>query len=274
MNNRFRFHGYAIGAAASFEKPFTDLIESQAVSALPQIGGRSSARTEHFRYRDIFKFDLAQSEVTGSKCEGECGSPEGSYNTHVQCTVEGLDVLSMVTADRIVANLVSTDTTSPDGEPSVRLIGTRFENLRIAGIPVKVDLGTEIFDRYDTHRALAAAYREDEAVRARIDRPGANNAGEAPGHIRGWLHVRESKAEMPATRGRTCTSLVDKVTAERGGLDVWGHVIHVKGFGVIRLAEIEINQRTRLVNMLQIEFDCPYRARAMFCEIADGGDGY
>jgi hypothetical protein len=272
--NRFRFHGYAIGASAAFEKPFSDLIESQAVSALPQIGGRSSATVERFRYRDIFKFDLAQSEVTGSICEGQCGSSEGSGSTHIRCTIEGLDILSMVTADRIVANLVSTDTASPDGEPSVFLLGTRFENLRIAGIPVEVDVATELFDLYSTHTSLAQAYREDEGVRTMIDRPGVTNANKAPDHISDWLHLRESKPEMPAYRGRTRTSLVRNLVPERRGLDAWGHVIHVKGFGTIRLAEIEISRRTRLINMLQIEFDCPYQARMMFCEIADGGDGW
>jgi hypothetical protein len=272
--NQFRFHGYAVAVAASFEKPFSDLIESQAVAALPQIGGRSSSCVERFRYRDIFKFDLALAEVTGSKCEGECGSPEGSYNTHIRCTVEGLDVMSMVTADRIVANLVSSDTTSPDGEPSVTLLGTRFENLRIAGIPVRVDLATDLLDRYSTHSALAKAYRDDEAVRSIIDRPGATNANPAPDHIRQWLHLRESKQEMPSYRDSTRTSLVRSLTPERAGLDAWGHVIHVKGFGTIRLAEIEITRRTRLVNMLQIDFDCPYRGVTMFIEVSDGGDGY
>ncbi len=272
--NQFRFQGYAIGAAARIEQPFTDLLESQAVAAVGSIGGRSAATIRNFRYRDIFRFDLAQSQVTGSRCKGQCGSAEESYSTHMQATIEGVDVLSMVTADRIVANVVSTDTISPDGEPSVRLIGTRFENLRIAGIPVKVDLATDLFDTYDTHAALAGAYRENEAIRSIVDRPGAVSSAAAPRHILPFIHARESKQELPAYRGRTRTSLVRNLSVSEGGLDMWGHVICVKGFGTIRLAEIEISRRTRLVNMLQIDLDCPHQGAVMFLEVCDGGEGY
>lgn len=272
--SQFRFHGYAIGAAARIVEPFNDVLASQAVAAVGLIGGHSVSTAEGFRYRDIFKFDRAHSQVTGSKCQGQCGSPEGSHSTHMQASIEGLDVLSMVTADRIVANVVSTDTVSPDGEPSVRLIGTRFENLRIAGIPVQVDLATDLFDAYDTYSSLAAGYKDNDAVRSMIDRPGAANPAEAPGHVRPWLHLREANKEIPEYRGRTRTSLVRNLTPERTGLEAWGHVIHVKGFGTIRLAEIEISRRTRLVNMLQIELDCPRHGYVMFVEVCDGGEGY
>ena len=260
LNNRFRFHGYAVGAAGRMDRPFTDLIEVQASSAVPRIGGRASGRSVGFQYRDIIRFDLAHTEVTADICDDDCGGDKiSSAHTQIRSTIEGLNILSMVTADRLVANLVSTANSTPETDPTVRLLGTRFENLRIAGIPVQVDLGCDVFDRYDTHTSLATAYRTDAAVRNLIDPPGAEKA---------------SDCEMPATRGSTRASLVRGICAEGPGLEIEGHVIRVQGFGTIRLAEVELTKRTRLVTMLQIDFDCPYQGRVMFCEIADGGEGY
>ncbi len=275
MPSRFRFHGYAIGAAGRIHRPFSELIEVQAATALPQIGGHGSARSARFKYRDIFQFDVAHSEVTGAPCHSDCDDKPASYGTHIQATLEGLNVMGMVTADRVVANLASTYGPASDGEPSVVLVGTRFENLRIAGIPVHVDLATDVFDRYPTHRALVQAYRTDEGVRGLFDRVTLkDHAHQAPEHILRWFSHSHGGAELPATRGITSVSLVRELAAEKAGLELWGHVIHVPGFGTVRLAEIDISRVTRTVNMIQIDLDCPYKAQIMCAMIADGGEGY
>ena len=277
MPSRFRFHGYAIGAAGRISKPFSELIEVQAASALPQLGGRGSARSACFQYREILKFDLAHTEVTGSRCDGDCDDDrkEASFSTRITSTVEGLNILDMVTADRVVATLSSTYTAASDGEPSVKLIGTHFENLRIAGIPVDVDLAVDVFDGHDTHRALAHAYKTDDGVRELVDRLTLKHrAKEAPAHILRWFSPAEGGSELPASRGITAVSLVRDLAPRRSGLDCWGHVVHIKGFGTIRLAEVEVSKVTRTVNMIQVDLDCPYKGQLMLGSIADGGDDY
>lgn len=278
MPSRFRFHGYAIGAAGRISKPFSEPIEVQAASALPQLGGQGSARSSSFKYRDILQFDLAHTEVTGSPCDSDCddnNSNGASFGTRVTSTVEGLNILNMVTADRVVATLSSTYTAASDGEPSVRLIGTHFENLRIAGIPVDVDLVCDVLDSFDTHRALAQAYRTDDRVRDLVDRLTLKHrAAEAPAHILRWFNPSKGGNELPASRGITAVSLVRSLAPQRAGLDCWGHVIHVEGFGTVRLAEVEISKVTRTVNMIQVDLDCPYKGQVMLCSIADGGDDY
>lgn len=275
MPSRFRFHGYAIGAAGQIRKPFSEVIEVQAASALPQIGGHGSARTAHFKYREILQFELAHTEVTGGPCDCDRDSDKTSFSTRINSTVEGLNILGMVTADRVVATLSSTYTAASDGEPSVRLIGTRFENLRIAGIPIDVDLATDLLDRYDTHRSLAAAYKADDKIQSLIDQLSLKDrASEAPPYILRWLSALEGRGELPATRGITPISLVRGLEPKGAGLDCWGHIIHLPGFGTIRLAEIEISAKTRNVNMIQVDLDCPYKGQIMLCSIADGGDDY
>jgi hypothetical protein len=271
LANRFHFRGYAIGAAGRVGNPFSEIVEVQAAMALPHIGGHGTARSAAFKHRDIVRFDLAHSEVTGARCD--CDDDEVSYSTRITSTVEGLNILDMVTADRVVATLSSRYKRDSDGEPSVSLIGTRFENLRIAGIPVEVDLAHDVFDRFDTHRALAHAYKTDEKIRTLVDRLCLRHrAHEAPPHILRWFNLLESGGELPASRGITGLSLVRDLAPAR--LAPWGHVIHVAGFGTIRLAELEISKTTRTVTMIQVDLDCPYQAQFMFCAVADGGDDY
>ncbi|MEO8596725.1 MAG: hypothetical protein ABI759_25625 [Candidatus Solibacter sp.] len=273
MPNRFRYHGYAIGAAGRISSPFFELIEVQAAAALPQIGGHGSARSVAFKYREIVRFDAAHSEVTGSSCDCEDGNEDGPFYTRIKSTVEGLNVLDMVTVDRVVATLSSTYTPDSDGQPSVKLIGTRFENLRIAGIPVEVDLATDVFDRFDTHRALAHAYKQGE-VRELVDnQTWRQRSHKAPPKVARWLNSLERCGdEMPSVRGVTSTSLVRELAAKN--LEHWGHVILIPGFGTVRLAELEIRENTRVLNMIQLDLDCPYKARLMVGSIADGGDDY
>src|SRR5215471_11335815 len=122
MPGQVRFKGTAIGAGGVIDVPFNEIIEVQAAAALPEIGGYGTARSVNFRHREILSFDLAHSEVVGSRLKGADGVPV--FTTLVKSTVEGFNVMGMVTADRIVANLVSTFKGEGPGESSVRLVGS------------------------------------------------------------------------------------------------------------------------------------------------------
>jgi hypothetical protein len=271
LSSRFRFHGYAIGVAGQLTEPFTERIDVQATTALPAIGGYGSAEVRGLRRRELLRVDRVFTSVAGDECD--CEKEGWSAVTRLEAVAEGLDILGVVTADRVVANLVSTYRKDSDGEPSVRLLGTRFDNLRIAGIPVKVDLATDVFDRYDTHRALAHAYKSDRGVRELFERVMLKDEAErAPSHVQRWFCHTKHSDELPETRGVTRMSLVRGTEAERQGLSRWGHVFHVPGFGTIRLAEVEITRLTRVVNMIQIKFDCPYKGQVMCMSVGDGGE--
>lgn len=272
MANRFHFHGFAIGAAGRITSPFSKPIEVQASVALPQIGGYGQSRSARFKFREFLQFELAHCEVSGDECV--CDDDERtSFRTRLTSTVEGLNISGMVTADRVVATLSSIHVAG-EKEPSVRLIGSRFENLRIAGIPVEVDIATDVFDRYPTHSELRDAYGADEKLRRLIDGPSVEEYGEkAPPHILRWFRPGKG-AELPAIHGKTLTSLVRGIRPAAAGFKPWGHVIHLDGFGTIRLAEVEIDKITRTVNMIQVDTECPHKAKIMACSVSDGGDDY
>src|SRR3954453_11498734 len=147
--------------------PFHETVETQASSALPPTGGYSSSSASHFRYREIFRFEHARTLVTGSRLSDVMrdSGPERVHSNLIQSVIEGLDILGVVTADRIEAHIVSEHVSGGSGEPTVTLAGTRFENLKIAGVPVEIDLATDVLDRYDTHAKFCEGYRGDERVR-------------------------------------------------------------------------------------------------------------
>jgi hypothetical protein len=259
LPTRFSFKGFAIGASGHFTFPFNDRIEVQAASALPEIGGFGSAKVVHFNFHDIIRFDVAQTTVVGSS--NGCRDDASVHTTLLQSSIERVDVMGMLTADRVVARLMSSH---KDGEtePSVQLIGTRFENLKIAGIPVEVDLATDLLDRIPKYSDLNNAYNDaacedNEEVRKLFGTPEVRER---------WFRHPPRSESLPK-RG----SLVRSLTPESPGLKCEGHVIVVPGVGTIRLAEIRINPLTRIVNMVEIKFDCPWKCDMMMCAVEDGG---
>ncbi len=204
MNDKLRFRGFAIGAAGRIIQPFQESIESQAATALAFVGGYGSARSAGFSYRGILKFDLAQSQVTGLPCD--CDDEETSSVANIQSTVEGLNILDMVTADRVIANLVSTYP-APKGEPSILFFGSRFENLRIAGIPIDIDIA-------------AADPAEGPLVRLIVpERAGLrvyNNAIE----VAGFGTVTLATATSSGSTGSLCMIQVDLRCPHRGHIQL------------------------------------------------------
>ena len=275
MPSRFRFRGSAIGAAGQITRPFHEVIEIQAATALPHIGGHGTARSVDFRHRDILRFDLARTEVTGSEYGGDGDDSRTTRSTRVVSVVEGLNIHDVITADRVMAVLVSAYGPEADGEPSVRLTGTHFDNLKVAGVPLELDLAVEEFDKHHTRSLLASAYRKDKKIRGLVDQLTlSDRANEAPPHILRWITHTTRGAELPDARGFTALSLVRGIKPDPCGLVCFGHIIHIEGFGTIRLAEVEISRTTRNVNMIQVNFGSPTGGHVAVGAVTDGGDGY
>ena len=130
MEQTFLYHALATGVSGNITLPFQDLIQIQAPSALPFIGGYSASRTEGFRFKHILSFSSASTVTTGI----ESG---GFFNTMATATVEGLNILDVITADRVVARLAS-KYSKETREQSATFAGSHFHNLRIAGYPLAV----------------------------------------------------------------------------------------------------------------------------------------
>lgn len=146
----YNAHGYGFGGR--IDRPFQHVLDVHAGASLPTTGGYEVSRRENFRLNEIISYTAAHTVVAGSRNE-----KDGSYTTLASSTIEGLNILDMVTADRIVARVASKQLITDD-EPTITPIGSHFENLRIAGCPIEVELDTDLFNRFGTFSDFKKAY--------------------------------------------------------------------------------------------------------------------
>ena len=123
------FHADACAFGGYFERPIEHTIAPQAPMSLSPAGGYGSARSENFRLEGLVSYKSASTQVSGhlSKKDG------GGWVTLVSAVVEGLNVLDVVTADRLCAQ-ISTEHPLVGDSPKVTFLGTSLENLKIARV--------------------------------------------------------------------------------------------------------------------------------------------
>jgi len=159
----------------------------------------------------------------------------------------------MVTADRIVARVTSKQRLDEE-EPTILSIGSRFENLRIAGCPVQVDLDNELFARLGTFASFKKEYTENQQSREMMQ--GRFLWGKPKADIPEFLRERYNWTagdEFPESKGIVLCSLVKDVKTNCSELRRYGNVIVVPHFGKIYLAELQLQRHERELSMLRVE---------------------
>ncbi|SRR5260221_5583561 len=147
MTRRFFYHAFGVGLGGQIRRPFCEAIESQGATALGTVGGYGSSHVDGYRFKDIVSVRSASAYAVGSE------APDGSLNTSITVTVEGLNILDVITAGTITARLASRH--APDApEPAISAVGTEFRDLRIGGHPVDVEVDGELFFEERTYTAL------------------------------------------------------------------------------------------------------------------------
>jgi len=123
---------------ATLQTPLQAEVRPQAFLKLPDSGGNFSERAENFRFEGVISFGSAYTQAAGY----ESDKPDGGWVTLVTSVVEKLNVLDVVTVDRVVAQ-ISVEHPLQGYVPRVTFLGTRFENLQVAGqrIEPKLNLG-------------------------------------------------------------------------------------------------------------------------------------
>src|ERR1700722_20211677 len=128
------FHAEATALSGILHLPLVQVINPQASAQLPEAGGYLSQQAQPYKVESVISYESAHTQVAGNKEV----KPGHGWSTLVTSVVEGLNILDVVTADRVVGQ-VSTEYPLKGYVPSITFLGTRFENLRIAGHPVKLD---------------------------------------------------------------------------------------------------------------------------------------
>jgi hypothetical protein len=226
----FNYHASAHALGAQFTRPFHHLIEVQAASALPVTGGHGHSRVDNFHFREFISFRSAHTHVSGA-----FQAEDGSNNTLVTSTVEGLNLMDVVTADRLVARLYSKHGVNNE-EGSISIVGSEIENLRIAGHPVRVELNLELFERICTYEAAQKDY-ENKGDFYRIAHDPLKN-GSTP---------------QSGPNGVFLCSCVKEMETSFAGVERVGHSFSVRGFGKIFLGELTIRHAVRSLTMIRFE---------------------
>jgi len=226
----FHYHACAHAFSGNFTRPFNETIDVQAASSLPIIGGHGSSRVENFRFREFVSFRKGYTHVSGAHQD------DGSNNTLVTSTVEGLNLFDVVTADRIVARLYSKHLPN-EPEGSITTVGSKFENLRIAGCKTDIKLNVELFEQVPTFKKAREEFAKNGEFRKIAEKPFENGP----------------TLDKIEPNGAILCSCVKKMETECPGVTRVGHCFTVPGFGKIFLGEVVIRHGERTLTMVRLE---------------------
>lgn len=203
----------------------------------------------------LISFKSGHTRVVGTQVKQKVdifGNDHAGWVTLSTATLEGYNVVDTVTADRVVAQ-VSTEHPMVQGHvPKVSFLGTRFENLRIGGYPVEVELNLNFCgDKPEGDRS----YLEDSDFLNGVEEQfeGVLNTKGLPDGLK-----KKYKAEVEyiddlrkRAKGRTkggengypklqCSLVKSIGEIPIGGVKTFGNLIFIPNFGTVALAGIEV----------------------------------
>jgi hypothetical protein len=275
-------HSYYAAAdvlSADFEEPLRETIKPRAFVKLPEDGHYQFKRADPFRLDGLISYQSGYTQVAGHK------SPKQGhgFTTLATSVVEDLNVLDVVTADRVVAQISTEhpvydpDNGLTDGVPSVTFLGTRFDNLRIAGHKVELERHVDILG---PKPANAMSYFDDASVLGRVAKQYTDitSAKDFPT----WASDRYKWDPASAQRqGKMDCSLINRITGAPGL--TFGHVIDVPHFGKIFLAELTLKREKNgtpepykyafHLTMIRLELGCIAQANACIVSADANGSG-
>jgi hypothetical protein len=254
LKKNYHFHAHANSLGGFIDKPVPKHMPPQASSSLPGVGGHITTRTEAHNFEEIISCRCAYTRVSGRVAE-EHG---GSGSVLVTSVVEGLNILEVVTADRIVAQ-VSIHTVA--GQPhQISFAGSRFEGLLIGAH----DPGVEF------NRRLLGYGPKPEDPRIVVTSPlfnetGREQAAKLVGSIKGkdqepfqWLTDQYRWMASGPDKGQerpVLCSLVDGLKNEIPARS-FGHVVEIPDFGRLYLGEFLFYGGVIDLSMIRAELGC------------------
>jgi hypothetical protein len=231
-----RYHVYEAEAEAlsgHLTLPLIQAVKPPTFVKLNERGGYVSQHAENYRLGGVVSFRSAYTQVAGNPDV----KVEHGWNTLTTAVVEGLNVLDVVTADRIVCQ-ISTDHPLVGYVPTVTFLGTRIENLRIAGVPVDVEMNLDMLGEKPLNDA---SYTSDRSFIERINTQ--RNHIQSQENIPSDIATRYSRLpEISGKQGKIECSLVNHVGSAKFPWRCLGNAIDVPHFGKIYLAALTIEQ--------------------------------
>ncbi|HEY1744010.1 MAG TPA: choice-of-anchor P family protein [Granulicella sp.] len=258
----FHYHADANSLGGVLTQPYKTVVTTAANSSLANAGGYNSSPNVPFQLEGILSCKAAYTHTTG-------GEETSHWATVTTAVLEGVNLLEVLTADKIVAQ-ISTTHSKVGNDRTVSFVGSQFVNLRINGHHIEPILDRHPFPpKPGTHgpskgksspagkaanSEVSSFHHKDVRKLAADQSRKVTRHPHAPDWAKrryGWL---ESANEIDS-RGHLLCSLVKEI---RGGEpeDTFGHVIHVPGFGNIFLAEVTCDCNSHRLTMIRAEMGC------------------
>lgn len=257
-NSDHRYHEYHAEAAifeGDLKLPFAQKIGSHTYSKLNEQGGYVTQHSQNIRLGGAISFKSAHTHVAGNRSDKN----DHGWNTLATSVIEGLNIMEIVTVDRLVAQ-ISTDHPLEGYVPRVTFLGTRFENLRIAGNPITVEIDSNVLGEkpekdgpYTTHpHVIGKATGQYQRVLGCINLPD---------------DIRARYNQLPsATTNRESIecSLVSQVSGSFPG-QAYGNVLDIPDFGKVYLGTLCVSHKyedglpkvtTIHLKMLELKMGC------------------
>ena len=251
----FYYDADASSLGGFIEEPFEESIPSASSLSLPAVGGYVTNRTEILNFKGIISCRSAHTRVSGRSL-----AEEGPWSTQVSSVIEGLNILEIVTAERIVAQ-ISVEHPRDGNAVQISFAGTHFEKLRIGGQEVcprlnssLMGMGTEADN--DASRIMWPALLQTGHGQAREIVQSVTESANRRGYEwalqrYGWMDQKREQQKD----GCVLCSLVDGVEGTVPGKTV-GHFVEIPSFGRIFLAEILAFPRSIQLTMVRAELGC------------------
>ena len=235
------------------EKPFEKNIPSHASSSLPNCGGYVESRGEELNFEDIVSVSAAYTRVSGREVQRN-----GPWSILTTSVVEGLNILEVVTAERVVAQISATY--HPNRRyPKVVLTGSYIQGLRIGGYDASPVLNSRLLNIGSDADAAEEGITWpvfQETGRAQAGKL-VEYAGQTGGEADRWIAERFGwmNSEEPGEDGLVLCSLVDSVEQKIPGRS-FGHCIIIPDFGRIFLEELLVTRSSVQLSMIRAELGC------------------
>ena len=246
------YHADGNTLGGTLDHPLGSVIPSQAEISLPSAGGFTSKHTGEFNYGEIVRVKHAYTHALGSVSKKTDG-----FTTLISSVVEDLNILEVVTADRVVGQISVEYPRRGKRHPIVTFVGSQFVNLRIAGEPVVPKINKRIMVPASKYPDKAI-FNDDDFRKAVSDQHGNRKGHETLGEwIKdryGWVESEEALHE----RGFLHCSLVDSLPVpEDFPGESYGHCVHIPEVGRFYFGEVAIDYNSYRVTMVQAELGCP-----------------
>jgi len=262
------FHADAFILKGKIEEPIQQEIEPIGLVKLEHTR-RNSLFTQSVgetNIEGVIYFRRGHTRVAGTHVQQKTdifGNNHAGWVTLSSAVIEGYNVIDIITADRVVAQMTSEHAMTNDPNhpiehvPRVNFLGSGFSNLRIGGFPVETELDLNICGpkpKDDRTYLLDLGFldrvqRQLDSAAGRKDLPGSLGEQYSKEIVciddlrkrakEGWNPAADSGANgYPKVRFSLVKTI--RLPKEIPGVQAFGNQIFIQDYGSVALGEVEV----------------------------------